>query len=131
MSYTIKKVSQKLDMTAHTIRHYTDNGLVPNLKHDKNGNRIFDDDSLKWLTAVRFLRNSGMAIEEIREYFKLCLQGYSTFEERYKILIRLKEKADADLEQAKYRAACITDKVEHCKDILAGKVPDDCNPMNW
>lgn len=40
MDYTIKNMCQKLDLSVHTVRHYCDMGLVPNLRHDKNGNRI-------------------------------------------------------------------------------------------
>lgn len=131
MEYTMKDVTEKLGMTVHTVRHYTDMGLVPSLKHDKNGNRIFDEEALNWLTAVRFLRCSGLSIPEIRHYFELCQQGMSTFQERYEILVSLKERTDRELQEMLIRSKCINDKVEHCKDILAGKSEDDCNPLNW
>lgn len=43
--YTIDEISKLLDMSKHTIRYYTDLNLVPSLQRDKNGNRIFDEDS--------------------------------------------------------------------------------------
>lgn len=46
------------DLTIHTVRHYCDMGLVPNLMHDKNGSRIFDEESLHWLQGAKFLRAS-------------------------------------------------------------------------
>ena len=42
MMYTVKEISELLDMTEHTIRYYTDMGLVPSIKRDKNGNRLFE-----------------------------------------------------------------------------------------
>jgi hypothetical protein len=43
--YTVKEVAKLLNMTEHTVRYYTDMGLVPSLKRDKNGNRLFDEKS--------------------------------------------------------------------------------------
>ena len=129
--YTIKDVTEKLGMTAHTIRHYTDKGLVPSLTHDIHGNRLFDTAALNRLTAVRFLRESGMTIPEIKHYFDLCLEGDSTIQKRYEILADLEKKVNAELEHTKMRAHCITEKVRHYEDILSGKIPDDCNPVNW
>jgi len=44
--YTVKEASELLNLTEHTIRYYTDKSLVPHLKHDKNNNRLFDDEAL-------------------------------------------------------------------------------------
>lgn len=42
-------------MSVHTVRYYCDCSLVPNLKRDKSDNRIFDEESLNWLKAAKFL----------------------------------------------------------------------------
>ena len=131
MDYTIKDVMKKLDMTVHTVRHYCDSGLVPNLRHDKNGNRIFDDESLNWLLCARLLRGSGMSIADIRHYFSLCERGSETFEERFQILKELEAKTKLELQDAQYRYNCIEEKLRHCEDIRSGKCEDDCNPLNW
>lgn len=39
--YTVKEIAKLLDMTEHTVRSYTDMGLVPSLKRDKNGNHVW------------------------------------------------------------------------------------------
>lgn len=131
MDYMIKDVMKQLGMTVHTVRHYCDSGLVPNLRYDKNGNRIFDEESINWLTCARFLRDSGMSIAEIKHYFELCQGGEETFDERFQILKALEEKTIRELEKAKKRYVCIEEKIKHCEDIRAGKCEDDCNPLNW
>lgn len=131
MDYTIKDVMKKLNMTVHTVRHYCDMGLVPNLRLNKHGNRIFDEQSINWLQAASFLRASGMTISQVKHYFDLCLEKNSTIEERYQILLALKVKAEEELKSAKMRMECITEKVNHCQNIIAGKCEDDCNPLNW
>ena len=75
MDYKIKDVMNKLNLTVHTVRHYCDMGLVPNIRYDKHGNRIFDEQSINWVKAASFLRASGMSISEVKHYFDLCQQG--------------------------------------------------------
>lgn len=131
MEYTIKDVCRKLGLTVHTVRHYCDMGLVPNLQHDKNGNRIFDDVSLNWLQAAKFLRASGLSIPEIRHYFNLCQAGSSTIRERQQILITLKEQSQKELELMQARIACLSDKIDQCQHTIDTNGEDDCNPLNW
>ena len=131
MKYTIKDMCQKLDLTVYTVRHYCDMGLVPNLSLDKNGNRIFDEESLHWLQGAKFLRASGLSIPEIRHYFTLCQEGKSTLKERQEMLIQLKEQSEKELEEMKIRIACLADKIEHCQEIIESDGEDDCNPLNW
>ena len=54
MYYTLKEICKMSGMTEHTIRYYTDKGLLP-CRRDGANRRIFDDDSLNWLTAIRCL----------------------------------------------------------------------------
>lgn len=131
MNYTIKHVCTELGLTVHAVRYYCDRGLVPNLRHDAHGNRLFDEESINWLRAVGFLRASGMSIAQIKHYFELCQQGAATLQERQTILAELKQKAEAELAAAQICAHCLDEKVQSLQESIEGKHPDDCNPMNW
>ena len=131
MNYTIKHVCVELSMTVHAVRYYCDMGLVPNLRHDEHGNRLFDAESINWLRAVGFLRSGGMSIARIKHYFDLCQQGTVTLQERQAILAELKEKAEAELRAAQVRVHCLDEKVQSLQEGIEGKRPDDCNPLNW
>lgn len=71
--YTVKEIAELLDLTSHTVRYYSDKGLVPNEQRDKNNNRLFDDESINWLTGVKYLKQCGMSVEDIKTYVDLCL----------------------------------------------------------
>lgn len=43
--YTLKQACQILNLTEHTIRYYTDIGIVE-VKRDKNNHRLFDEQAL-------------------------------------------------------------------------------------
>jgi DNA-binding transcriptional MerR regulator len=129
--YTVKEVAKLLDMTEHTVRFYTDKGLVPNLQRDKNNNRLFDEESLNWLTGVKYLKQCGMSVEDIKKYVNLCLEGGSTIQERYEIILKQKAIAQAQLEEAKQTVKYMEEKANHYEEIIKGVIPDDTNPGKW
>lgn len=129
--YTVKEVANLLNLTEHTIRFYTDKGLVPNLQRDKNNNRLFDDESINWLTGIKHLKQCGMSVQDIKTYVDLCLEGRSTIQERYDIIMKQKAIAQAQLEEAKQRAKYMEAKAKHYLDILNEEIPDDTNPGKW
>ena len=116
--YTVKEVAAMLNMSDHTVRYYTDQGLVPNMKRDVHNNRLFDKVSVNWLLCVKHLRHCGMPINEIKTYISLCMEGQATVKERYEIMCKQKAVAQQQLEEAKQRLAYIEEKVENYVDIL-------------
>lgn len=129
--YTVKEVAKLLGLTEHTIRYYTDKGLVPTIQRDKNNIRLFDDDSINWLTGVKYLKQCGMSVEDIKSYVDLCLLGDSTIHERYQIIMEYKAAAVAQLEEAKLKVKYMEDKASHYLDIINHVIPDDTNPAKW
>jgi len=129
--YTVKEVAKLLGLTEHTIRYYTDKGLVPNLKRDKNNNRLFSEENINFLVGAKNLKNCGMSVDDIKHYVDLCLEGDSTIQERHEIILKHKEVALAQLEEAKLRAEFMINKEKHYRDILKQVIPDDTNPANW
>jgi DNA-binding transcriptional MerR regulator len=129
--YTVKEVAKLLDLTQHTVRFYTDKGLVPSLQRDKNNNRIFNDDSIQWLSGAKKLKKCGMSVEDIKKYVDLCMEGGSTIQERYEIILKQKALVLAQLEEIKSMAEYITNKEQHYRDIINEVIPDDTNPSNW
>lgn len=129
--YTVKEVAKLLDITSHTVRYYTDKGLVPNLQRDKNNNRIFKDDSINWLRGAKNLKKSGMSVDDIKKYVELCLEGDSTIPERFEIILKQKELVLKQLDEAKLMAEYILNKEKHYRNIMNQVIPDDTNPALW
>lgn len=128
---TVKEVSEKYNVSEHTIRYWTDSGLIPTVKRDKNNNRIFDNEAINWLTGVICLKNCGMSNEAIKEYENLCLIGNSTLKERIDIMVAQREIAQDNLEKAKKTVQYMDYKIQHFQNMLDGKEEDISNPYNW
>ena len=49
MTYTMMQACRELGMTYQTLKFYCNQGLVPNVKRDKNNRRVFDERDVEWL----------------------------------------------------------------------------------
>ncbi|MGM9890126.1 MAG: MerR family transcriptional regulator [Floccifex porci] len=120
--YTMKQACEKTKLSYETLKFYCNQGLVPNVKRDKNNRRVFDDRDIAWIQSLKCLKNCGMSLSEMREYIKLCLEGESTIPER-KIILDIKR--NALLEQLKQVQDCIDYidwKQSFYDDVLSGKI---------
>lgn len=84
--YTMMQICKETNMTYQALKYYCNEGLIPNVKRDKNNRRIFDERDLKWIKDLTCLKKCDMSIQEMKEYLNLCLQGPSTIEARQKML---------------------------------------------
>ncbi|QEH46668.1 MerR family transcriptional regulator [Aggregatibacter actinomycetemcomitans] len=82
MSYTTAQAAQKIGISAHTLRFYDKEGLLPNVGRDEHGNRRFTDNDLQWLSLLQCLKNTGMSLKDIKRFAKCTTIGNSTIEER-------------------------------------------------
>ena len=132
MYYTIRQMAQMFGVTEHTLRFYTDQGLLP-CTRDSGNRRVFDEESVNWMQGIMCLKGCGASIEDIREYCRLCLMEESeeNLRARYAIIRKQREEAYKRVEEAKATARYMDDKVAHYEAILPGLAPDDTNPKNW
>lgn len=120
--YTMKQVCDVLDISYEALRFYCDEGLVPNVKRDKNNYRNFDDRDLEWLKGLLCLKRCGMSIKDMKSYMQLCMQGYTSISERKKILSAQKKKLLAQMEQVQCNIDFIDWKQNYYDDVLAGNI---------
>lgn len=129
-TYTVKQISDKFNISVHTIRFYDDQGLFPDVSRDHHGTRLFKEENLDWLSLVLCLRNTGMSVADIKHYIDLCKKGESTVSERYTIIMNQKKKAEADLQEMQGRLDLLRMKEKCYEEILATHSGDVCNPAS-
>jgi DNA-binding transcriptional MerR regulator len=101
MTYTISQIAEMMNVSAHTLRFYEKEGLLPDIER-VNGRRVFTDKDFAWLRVLNCLKNTGMPIKEIRRYIELCQKGDSTLEERYRIILDQKKAILSQIESLQY-----------------------------
>ncbi|PKM49909.1 MAG: MerR family transcriptional regulator [Firmicutes bacterium HGW-Firmicutes-7] len=128
MQYTIKEVAEKVELTPHTLRYYENEGLLPYILRDTNGNRVFSDTNVEWLRFVKCLRDTSMPISEMRHFVNLSMQGDDTVPERMEILYQHRENLEKKLKEMSIYLNNINNKIEHYEscniDVSKGKYKD-------
>lgn len=97
MYYTVCEVAKRLNLSPHTIRFYSKEGLLDFVDRDQNGNRIFKESDFERLFIIASLKRAGMTIKQIREFTILCDQGDSTIARRLKIIMDQKESVEEQI----------------------------------
>ena len=125
--YTMMQVCRELNMTYQTLKFYCNEGLIPNVKRDKNNRRIFDEKDVKWIKDLTCLKKCDMSIQEMKEYLELCLQGESTILQR-KEMLRIKQESLRDsIQELEQSISYIDWKQNFYDEILTGKRPYTSN----
>lgn len=128
--YTMKNVCSEANMTYETLKFYCNQGLIPNVKRDKNNRRIFDSHDLAWVKSLTCLKKCHMSIAEMKEYLALCLKGPSTILERKKILAEKQLQLAEEIKTLQEGMAYIDWKQNFYDDVLSGKIPYVSNLIN-
>ena len=92
MEYSISEVSKNMSLSISTLRYYDSLGLLPDLKKNHSGNRVFTDEHIEVIRVIKYLKKSGMQLNEIRRFMSWCKQGDSTLEKRLNLFKKQKEK---------------------------------------
>ncbi len=123
MVYTMMQVCKEADLTYQALKFYCNEGLIPNVKRDKNNRRIFDERNLKWIKDLVCLKRCGMSIQEMKEYLDLCLRGESTIPQRKEMLAQKQEALRENIRQLEESVSYIDWKQSFYDDVLSGRKP--------
>lgn len=99
MGYSIGQVAKKTGLTAHTLRYYQKEGLLPFLQKSSSGLRVFSDNDLGWLGLIECLKETGMPLKDIRQYIDWYLEGDSTLSLRLDMFKNQKNRVEEQIRQ--------------------------------
>ena len=127
MLHSMMQVCKETNMTYQALKFYCNEGLVPNVKRDKNNRRVFDERDIAWISSLTCLKKCNMSIQEMKEYLALCLQGESTIPQRKLILAQKQEALRQQIKELEGSIAYIDWKQNFYDEILSGKRPYESN----
>ena len=127
MLFTMMQVCKETNMTYQALKFYCNEGLVPNVKRDKNNRRIFDERDVAWIKSLTCLKKCGMSIQEMKSYLDLCLQGEATIPQRKVMLAQKQEALRETMREVRESIAYIDWKQNFYDEVLSGKRPYESN----
>ena len=123
MLHTMMQACKETNMTYQALKFYCNQGLVPNVKRDKNNRRVFDDRDIAWISSLICLKKCGMSIQEMKEYLDLCLQGEQTIPQRKEMLTKKQESLRQSIKELKESIDYIDWKQSFYDEVLSGERP--------
>lgn len=124
-TFHIGELAVRTGRSVHTIRWYEAQGLIPGVVRDGAGRRLFDELHVGWLELIERLRQSGMAIADMRRYVSLVRQGKGTLKERQELLIEHRADVRRKIDDLRATLGVIDEKVEFYEEWLAtGRRPE-------
>ena len=121
-SYTIRQLAEEFGVTARTLRHYEEVGL---LRPERRGSvwQYSGRDRARLKVALRSKR-VGFSLDEIRELFELYDTAGAEAAQLYAFIARLERKQVA-LEQQREDLDVMLAEIrfftEHCRRVLQGE----------
>ena len=119
--YSMKQTCIKTGLSYDTLKFYCNEGLIPNVKRNKNNYRVFNDDDINWIRSLSCLKSCGMSIVEMKKYLRLCIKGQTTIPERQLILESKLRELKQKKEEIQKSIDFIHWKQSFYKNVQSGK----------
>lgn len=103
MYYTVSEIAKKINISPHTLRFYSKEGLLPFVDRSESGIRMFKKEDFEWLFIIDCLKKTGMPIKEIKQFIDWCFAGDATINQRlemFKERQEIVEKQIVELQEA-------------------------------
>lgn len=101
MAYTVAQAAEKTGISAHTLRFYAKEGLLPFVQRSAGGIRQFTQTDMEWLALIQCLKNTGMPLKEIKHFADCAATGNGTIEERLAIFLAQRERVKQQIKELK------------------------------
>lgn len=86
-SFLIGDISKMYCISQDTLRYYDKAGLLPFVKKNQAGRRIFTEDDLGYIEVIDCLKRSGIPVKEIAKFMDWCVEGDKTLPQRYAFMV--------------------------------------------
>ena len=123
--FKISEASAKVGLSVATIRYYAELDMIPSIKRNDENQRVFDDESITWLQGIKFLRELGMPLAEIKESIILCQKtGKAALNKRHELLLKQKVRAKQSVLDAQSRLDELENRLRLEDEIIKGHKQD-------
>ena len=111
--YGITEVAKRCGITAHTLRYYDKEGLLPFISRNESGIRIFMEQDLELLKLIVCLKNTGMPLKQIKSYIDMVMEGSETVEKRREIIMSQRVEVKRQIEELRKNLSLLDMKMKY------------------
>ncbi len=111
--------------SAHTIRWYEAQRLMPGAARDAAGRRVFEQAHVDWLELMDRLRRSGMSIRQMQAYARQVAQGKATLRARRDLLSEHRARVEGQIGELRLALDLLDRKLALYDGWIAKHAPPD------
>ena len=126
--YTIGQVSEMYNLPISTLRYYDKKGFFPNLMR-KDNIRYFSDVELEAIRIIECLKQSGLEIKEIKQFFQWVVEGPSSYEKRKELFETRKATVEDEIKAMEKTLALLKFKCWYYETAIKDGNEDGINAM--
>ena len=126
--YTIGQVSEMYNLPISTLRYYDKEGFFPNLMR-KGNIRYFSDVELEAICIIECLKQSGLEIKEIKQFFQWVVEGPSSYEKRKELFETRKATVEDEIKAMEKTLALLKFKCWYYETAIKDGNEDGINAM--
>ena len=116
--YTIGQVSEMFHLPISTLRYYDKEGFFPNLVR-KGNIRYFSDNELEALRIIECLKQSGLEIKDIKQFFEWVTEGSYSYTKRKELFEHRKAAVKEEIKQLEKTLAMLEFKCWYYDTAIA------------
>lgn len=117
--YSIHEVCERTGLSAHTLRYYEKEKLLPNVGRSPGGFRQYSEEDVETLGMICCLKNTGMSLQDISRFMMLAREGDQTLRERCELLKKHRDTVIKRMEEMQRYLDKVTWKVNYFTERLA------------
>ena len=115
--YTIRELAEMFELPASTIRYYEDEGILTNVGRTPSGQRVFLDCHVNRLRTICCLKNTGMTIAELRQFFAYEADESAHLDDILALLRQRKDSVTAQIARLREDYVHVLRKLHYYEDI--------------
>ena len=114
----ISEVSNQCGVSPHTLRYYEPIGLLSPVSRNNGGIRDYSELDVQRVEFIKCMRNAGLTIEVLLEYFNLLQQGDQTMEARKQILVEQRDQLMLKLAEMQQTLDLLNYKISYYENAV-------------
>jgi len=121
----IKEFSKISGISSHTLRFYEKIGIFQEVNRNNSGHRDFAENDILWAEFINRLKETGMPLEQIKQYANLRKLGESTAKARMNLLKEHAAGVKKRIAEEKLHLKKINAKIAFYEKMISGQIPLD------
>ena len=119
MTYSIKEVSEKINISVYTLRYYEKEKVILEIPRNKNGIRQYRESDINWLELVNCFKETGMSLADIKKIVDLSNgeDNNEKIKKRKDILVKHRESVLEQIKTMEMNLKKVDSKIEYYNNL--------------